>query len=320
MIRGNEKYSYQEHASYDSSRNARFDRGRREMRRKRRRKRLIKALIAWAVCILLVILIAWATIRVVGYFSSSKQREMRALGIEKMEQGDYTAAIGAFDQALAAMDKDTGDLAVDILRYRAEAEYRMADYEAALYSYDLLMERDSGNLEYWYMASMCAAGLGNTDRALTYYNHAQAAEQEAKASRRTERGGEAANHTAGSREALLAVAAVCVKDENYDQAMSLYENAVRDGIDDGEIYIRMGLCQLAQEKYEDAAATFDQAKAKLQDQTDGAELLKEASYNRAVCSEYLHQYEEALTLFQEYNKTYGPDERAEHEIAFLKSR
>ncbi len=308
MARGNEKYSYQERASYDSSRNARFDKGRRDMRRKRRRKRLVKALIAWAVCILLVILIACATIKVVGYFSSSKQREMRALGIEKLEQGDYTAAIGAFDQALAAMDKDTGELAVDILRYRAEAEYRMADYEAALYSYDLLMQRDTVNLEYWYMASMCAAGLGNTERALTYYNHVQTAVQGTDKS------------VTGRREALLAVGAACVKAENYDQAMSLYENAVRDGIDDGEIYIRMGLCQMAEEKYKEAAASFDQAVAKLQGQEDSRELLKEASYNRAVCSEYLYQYEEALKLFQEYNKTYGPDERAEHEIAFLKSR
>ena len=307
MSRENDKYSYKRD-SYDSSRNVRFDKGRREMRKRRRRKRLIKALIAWAVCILLVILIAWGTIKVVGYFSSSKQRELRALGIEKMEQGDYSAAIGSFDQALAAMDKDTGDLAVDILRYRAEAEYRMADYEAALYSYDLLMKRDAGSLEYWYMSSMCAAGLGSTDRALTYYNHVQEAEQGAE------------KHAAGRREALLAVAGACVKDQKYDQAMSLYENAVRDGIDDGEIYIRMGLCQMAEEKYKEAAASFDQAKTRLQGQEDGKELLKEASYNRAVCSEYLYQYEEALKLFEEYNKTYGPDERAEHEIAFLKSR
>lgn len=308
MVRGHDNYNYHGRASYDSSRNARFDKGRRDMRRNRRRKRLIKALAAWAICIFLVFLIACATIQVAGYFSSSKQREMRALGIEKMEQGDYTAAIGAFDQALAAMDKDTGDLAVDILRYRAEAEYRLGDYEAAQYSYELLMQRDPGSLEYWYMASMCASGLGNTDRALTYYNHVQQAEQDKE------------KHAAGRREALLAVAAACVKDQNYDQAMSLYENAVKDGIDDGEIYIKMGLCQMAEDKYKDAAAVFDQAKAKLQDQKDATELLKEASYNRAVCSEYLYQYQEALKLFQEYDKTYGPDKRAEHEIAFLKSR
>lgn len=308
MAGGHDNYSYHGRESYDSSRNARFDKGRRDMRRKRRRKRLIKALAVWVICILLVGIIACATIKVTGYFSSSKQRELRALGIEKLEQGDYTAAIGDFDQALAAMDKDTGDLAVDILRYRAEAEYRLGDYEAALYSYELLMQRDPGSLEYWYMAGMCAAGLGNTDRALTYYNHVQEAE----------RGKE--KHAAGRREALLAVAVACVKDQNYDQAMSLYENAVRDGIDDGEIYIKMGLCQMAEGKYKEAAAEFDQVKAKLQGRQDEGELLKEAAYNRAVCSEYLYQYQEALKLFQEYDKTYGPDQRAEHEIAFLKSR
>ena len=103
----------------------------------------------------------------------------------------------------------------------------------------------------------------------------------------------------------------------YDQAMSLYENALRDGLDDGKIYLQMGLCQMAEENYKDAADSFDQGKVKA---SEDRELLRELSYNRAVCSEYLYKYDEALKLFEEYNKSFGPDERAEHEIAFLKSR
>jgi len=43
-------------------------------------------------------------------------------------------------------------------------------------------------------------------------------------------------------------------------------------------------------------------------------------FNEAVCYEYLGQYEKALSLFLAYIETYGSDERAEHEIAFLVTR
>ncbi|MCD7906289.1 MAG: hypothetical protein LUH04_01055 [Clostridium sp.] len=305
MSRNSGNIRYSERRPYDSGRNPRLDRERRATRKRRRRNRLVKGLIAWAVCILLVVLVALGTMRVVGSMSTSKQRELRTSGIEKMEAGDFAGAITDFDQALAVMDKDTGEMAVDVLRYRAEAEYRLEDYEAAYYSYKLLMDRDAKNLEYWYMASMCSAAMGDVDQAVELYDYVQRTEAEAK------------KKTEGRLNALLAAGAACVKTGGYDRAMSLYENALRDGLDDGKIYIQMGLCQMAEENYKDAADTFDKGKVKAQ---EDRELLKELSYNRAVCSEYLYKYDEALKLFEEYNKSFGPDERAEHEITFLKSR
>ncbi len=305
MSRNSGNIRYSERRPYDSGRNPRLDRERRATRKRRRRNRLVKGLIAWAVCILLVVLVALGTMRVVGSMSTSKQRELRTSGIEKMEAGDFAGAIADFDQALAVMDKDTGEMAVDVLRYRAEAEYRLEDYEAAYYSYKLLMDRDAKNLEYWYMASMCSAAMGDVDQAVELYDYVQRTEAEAK------------KKTEGRLNALLAAGAACVKTGGYDRAMSLYENALRDGLDDGKIYIQMGLCQMAEENYKDAADTFDKGKVKAQ---EDRELLKELSYNRAVCSEYLYKYDEALKLFEEYNKSFGPDERAEHEITFLKSR
>ena len=44
------------------------------------------------------------------------------------------------------------------------------------------------------------------------------------------------------------------------------------------------------------------------------------SYNQAVCSEYLGQYQEALELFKAYGQQYGTDEELQHEIDFLESR
>ena len=33
--------------------------------------------------------------------------------------------------------------------------------------------------------------------------------------------------------------------KEYDKAMALYENALKDGMEHGEIYNQMGLCQMA---------------------------------------------------------------------------
>ena len=74
MSRNSGNIRYSERRPYDSGRNPRLDRERRVARKRRRRNRLVKGLIAWAVCILLVVLVAFATVRVLGNMSTSKQR------------------------------------------------------------------------------------------------------------------------------------------------------------------------------------------------------------------------------------------------------
>ena len=49
-------------------------------------------------------------------------------------------------------------------------------------------------------------------------------------------------------------------------------------------------------------------------------LVKELAFNRAAVREYMGQYDEALSLFEAYVSAYGEDERAQHEIDFLKTR
>ena len=49
-------------------------------------------------------------------------------------------------------------------------------------------------------------------------------------------------------------------------------------------------------------------------------LLREITYNRAVACEYLQEYDKALKLFEDFVAQFGPDEAAEHEITFLKTR
>lgn len=298
---------YEDRRPYNSGRNKAFDRDRQRGRMRRKRQRLIKALIAWAVCIFLVILVAMGTFRLVVYLTSAKQRELRDQGIEQMAQGDYQGAITSFDQALEAVGKETGAMAEDILCYRAEAEYQVGDYEAALYTFSLLIQQDQDQPEYYYMSSLCSSAQEQAVQAVDFYRQGQELAKD--------------EHSQVQLKALLAAGNACVNAGQYDQAMDLYTQAIEGGLTDGQIDNQMGLCQMAQEKYEDAADTFDQALTQARSQTEpDTALLKELSFNRAVCSEYMQQYQEALELFESYVQEFGTDQRAEHEIQFLESR
>ena len=78
-------------------------------RRKRRRKRLVKALAAWAACIMVMAGVAAGTVRVVRAVTTGKRSGLRQEGLEKLAQGDYSGAIASFDAAL----EQAGDKAVE---------------------------------------------------------------------------------------------------------------------------------------------------------------------------------------------------------------
>lgn len=126
----------------------------------------------------------------------------------------------------------------------------------------------------------------------------------------------------------------------YEKAMSLYQDALKEGIKHGQVYNQMGLCQMAEKDYRGALDSFDQGyetfvtghslgsgaepaqawAALAGDAQADRALLKELVYNRAVAYEYLSEYKKALELFEDYVSVFGSNEDAEHEIAFLKTR
>ena len=287
----------------------------------------MKALIAWAVCILLVGLIAVGTVRVVSSVASSKKRQFRQDGIEKLVSGDYTGAIEAFDAALEKSGKKSDGFNSDVLGYRAEAEYKLRDYEAAVHTYGLLLEMKPDTAVYLYAQSMCYAHLGDTDNAIDRYHAGNAVQKEDK-------------DEAGRQEALFAAGGACVDAGEYEKAMGLYQDAIREGVKHGQVYNQMGLCQMAEKDYQGALDSFNQgyetfvtghslgsgaepaqaAAALNADARADMALLKELVYNRAVAYEYLSEYKKALGLFEDYVSVFGPNEDAEHEIAFLKTR
>lgn len=304
----------------------------RNTRRARRRRRLIRCLTAWAVCIGLVIAVAVGTARLVTALTSSERRELRAQGMEALESGNYAEALTFFEQALDSANGKDRAFERDVLLYRAETEFKLKDYEAALHTCELLTERGEDSLTLSYWRAICYGRLGEADRAVSVYEETVAREK-------------ADDWSAGRLQALIAAGSACVRGGDYEKAMSLYQPALEKGIEGGQIYNQVGLCQMAQESYQDALDSFNRGLAALGEKygagsgaspaqiltameadpeqragEDDRAALRELAFNRAAASEYTQQYAQALTLYEEYVDTFGADDSAQHEIEFLKTR
>lgn len=296
-------------------------------RRKRRRMRLVRAAAVWVICILVVAAIAAGTVRVTSSMNFSKKKQMRHEGIEKMASGDYEDAILEFDGALEKSGKKSTKFNSDVLMYRAEAEFKLKDYKASLHTYDLLLKLEPDTPAYLYAESMCHAHMGDAEQALSSYQSGTALEKKGKPG-------------PGRLEALADTGDALVAAKEYDKALGLYQDGLKDGMESGALYNQTGICQLAKEDYKGALDSFEKGyeaimkEYSLDPQTGPAgagaalpesagtdlELLKELTYNRAAACEYLQEYKKALDLFQEYVSAFGSNDDAEHEIAFLKTR
>lgn len=198
----------------------------------------------------------------------------REAAIQMMESGDYESAVAAFNGLVEKADSVT-NFEVDILKYRAEAEYQLGDYRAAAYTYDILNQIDKERAEYCYFAALSMAKYGD----------------------------------ASSAEVLL------------EKGMTLKEQPedgmVLDAVDyaRAEISSHQVLKLMEQEAYEDALKEAENSLSLI----SGA-AAQELRFYQAACYEYLGQWEKALVLFESYVAEYGSDEKAEHEIEFLKTR
>ena len=84
----------------------------------------------------------------VGCGKSENKYTYRDAGIEALNAGDYESAIASFDEAINASNALVGAFDIDVLKYRAEAEYRAADYQAASDTYGILIQVDKERPEY----------------------------------------------------------------------------------------------------------------------------------------------------------------------------
>lgn len=96
---------------------------------------------------------------------TEEEKTARENGIALLESGDYEGALDQFEALIQDADRVT-DFEVDILKYRAEAEYGLKDYEAAAHTYDILSQIDKERAEYGYFAALSLAKARGSRRSL----------------------------------------------------------------------------------------------------------------------------------------------------------
>jgi tetratricopeptide (TPR) repeat protein len=236
-----------------------------------------------------------------GCAGKDNRYSYREAGITALNEGKYDEAIESFDKAIHTSKGLVGKVDMDILKYRAEAEYLSGNYTEAVNTYDKLIKADGQKPEYLNMRSVSRVETGDLDGALKDYRKSAELDKDSKAP--------------GRLKALLATGAAMEKNGSADDAMSLYQEALQAGETSAQLLNRMGLCSMAKEDYDSAVGYFEQGLST----EDGANV-PELLFNQAVAKEYKGQFKEALDLMQKYVSVHGADEAAEREITFLKTR
>ena len=113
---------------------------------------------------------------------SKEAKEARMTGIEQLNAGNYQDAIDSFGKALDESDGIVNSFELDVLKYRGEAEYKLADYKAAAQTYGILAEVDGGKAEYLYYKAASEAAAGQAEDAEKDF---AAAEEKAKNSKKS---------------------------------------------------------------------------------------------------------------------------------------
>lgn len=116
-------------------------------------------------------------------------------------------------------------------------------------------------------------------------------------------------------QAVLIVGQALTDGERFDEAMELYTQAVNGGVQSGELYNRMGICELDAGNYDQALGYFEKGML-LGDETCKGELL----YHQALVYEKKSDFASALGCLEAYAAEFGSSPEIDKEIAFLKTR
>ena len=224
----------------------------------------------------------------------------RESAIAMMEQGDYEDAVAAFNSLVEEATKVT-EFELDVLKYRAEAEFLLEDYAAAVHTYRTLIEVDKALPEYYYFAAIAMARDGQMEEALSLLSGGKELDKKLEA--------------AGFFEATMALAEGYEAGGQMDAAKSVYQELIDGGHGSTKIYNRLMLMAMDDGDYEEALEMASKGLVL----TDGL-AKQELKFNEAVCYEFLGDFAKALELFRAYVAEYGTNEQVAHEIAFLETR
>lgn len=100
-----------------------------------------------------------------------KEDAYRTIGINAMEDGDYTGAMEAFDSALAQA-KSIGANEVDICYYKAAAQFAAGSYVNAIETYDTLLEYDKKDAKAYFLRGCVYLKSSESAKAMEDFEHA----------------------------------------------------------------------------------------------------------------------------------------------------
>lgn len=202
-------------------------------RRKRRQRRIIICVFA-LVLLLLAVLIGRG---VINYRSQKEKEALYTAGVEYLNDDNYDAAITNFNQVIEKSKGKTGNLEKNVLMYKAEAEYKKGDYQAAVATCDILIAADGDKDEYLRLKSQGQMELGLYEEALTYLPlapvvHNRIALQAIEEGRYEDalasiESGLAAGDTEASRNLEVNRAVVYERMGDFDRALELFEAVIQ---------------------------------------------------------------------------------------------
>jgi len=155
----------------------------------------------------------------------------RENGISLLEAGDYEGAIGQFEFAIGQAGKVTS-FEIDVLKYRAEAEYGLKDYQAAAHTYDVLNQVDEETAEYCYLGALSLAKAGAVTEALVRLEEGKALDTTFE--------------KPGYGNAMAALAEAYLSAGDKEAADEIYRELIALGKADTEIYNRLMIAEMEQ--------------------------------------------------------------------------
>ena len=168
---------------------------------------------------------------------TEEEKTARENGIALLESGDYEGALDQFEALIQDADRVT-DFEVDILKYRAEAEYGLKDYEAAAHTYDILSQIDKERAEYGYFAALSLAKAGDPAGAWEKLEQGRALDEDGTAP--------------GFAEAMTAVGEAYLDSGDQERADAVYTELIQSGKAGTSVYNRLAMAEIKAGDYETA--------------------------------------------------------------------
>ncbi len=143
------------------------DRARARARARKRKWRRQRRMLFGGVFLLVLLFAGVGIYKTVRHRQIEKEKQgFLEEGILAMDGGNYEEAIVKLDSALQWSKETVGAFEKDVLMNRAEAEYRLQDYDAAMHTYELLRENDKENEDYKMGVAACLLAKGDIEGAL----------------------------------------------------------------------------------------------------------------------------------------------------------